>query len=157
MTIDDGGWLLIANVPPAPDGYWEHNASSRSVTTPIADLTTFGMLLPADVDSLGLAYSEVLFTDTTTNNWFTVDRTSTFYLHYYRGSCGDPAVSNQAFAVTGRSSGSGDLIANWVSFCPNAIDTVTTDGFGCGATIFVIFDTSCGHATGATRLRVYVR
>src|SRR5262245_49870460 len=92
MTVNGGGWTLIANVPPAPAGYWESNASSLAVTTPITDLSKSGMLLPDAVDKLRLAYTEVLFTDTATNNWFTVLSTSNFYLHNYRGSCGDQSV-----------------------------------------------------------------
>jgi hypothetical protein len=82
MTLDDGGWLLIANVPLSPNGYWEYNASTRSITTPITDLTTVGMLLPASVDALHVAYSEVLFTDTSSGNWFTVPSTSAFYVSH---------------------------------------------------------------------------
>jgi hypothetical protein len=157
MTLDDGGWLLIANVPLAPNGYWEYNASTRSITTPNTDLTTVGMLLPASVDALNVAYSEVLFTDTSSGNWFTVPSTSAFYLHNYQGTCGDSMVIHDTtFSDSHRSSGSGDLYANWANGCPNDIDSVLTQGTGCQAA-FVVFDTSCAPGASAVRVRAYVR
>jgi hypothetical protein len=160
MTLDTGGWLLIANVPLAPKGYWEQNASTSAVTTPITNLATLGMLLPDSVDRLGVAYSEVLFTDTLTGNWFTVDRTSAFYLHNYRGTCGDSMVlkDHATFAVRARSSGSGNLSAYWESGCPNTADTVLTNlGSSSCNDLFVGFDLTCAPPVNTVRVRAYVR
>ncbi len=156
MTLNGGGWTLIANVPLAPAGNWEENASSRATTTPVTDLSTLGMLLPASVDKLGLSYTEVLFTDTSTNNWFTVPNTSKFYLHNYLGTCGDSQVIvNGTVSVTGRSIGSGNLLAYWDNKCPNTADLVTTQSLSC-ADAFVQFDTRC-IVNPAVRVRAYVR
>jgi hypothetical protein len=158
MAVNGGGWTLIANVPPAPAGNWESNASSFAVTTPITDLSKSGMLLPDTVDKLGLAYTEVLFTDTATNNWFTVLSTSNFYLHNYRGSCGDQSViSNGGIEITARSTGTGNLYAWWANGCPNNEDTITSGGQSCGG-LFVHFDKSCNGGTDPmNRVRAFVR
>jgi hypothetical protein len=157
MTLDGGGWMLIANVPQAPKGYWEKAMSTSAVDVPPADLSTIGVLTPDVVDKLAIPYTEVLFTDTSTKNWFTVAESSDFYRHNYRGTCGDNQVvaGGHGFAVTGRSSGSGDLAAYWLSGCPNQSDFVTTQGSSCG-NLFVAFDVSCSSAFD-TRVRAYVR
>jgi hypothetical protein len=159
MTLDGGGWMLIANVPPAPPGFWEHNAQTYAGSTPLTDLGTTGMLLPATVDGLGVPYAEVLFTDTFKNNWFTVAKTSNFYLHNYNGSCNDANdVNNSLFSVTGRSSGAGELDALWANGCPNTSDYVASQNpANCGSA-FVLFDQSCSPLpTGSARVRAYVR
>lgn len=156
MTINGGGWTLVANVPLAPNGHWEQNVLTKVTTTPLTDPSAIGMLLPARVDALGLGYAEVLFTDTSTNNWFTVASTSAFYLHNYRGLCNDPdVIENSAFAVESRSSGTGNLTAWWGNDCPNGSDLVVAGGQSCG-NLFVSFDTRCDNSP-TTRLRAYVR
>jgi hypothetical protein len=156
MTIDGGGWMLIANVPLAPNGFWEKNAETHGTTVPVTDLATVAMLVPDDVDKLGVAYSEVLFTDTSTNNWFTVSSTSAFYRHNYQGTCGDPMVINNAgFPVTGRSGGTGNLTAWWANGCPNPVDSVSA-GAGSCPSLFVQFDTYCGGGPDV-RVRTFVR
>jgi hypothetical protein len=115
------------------------------------------MLLPDTVDGLGLGYSEVLYTDTVTNNWFTVASASAFYRHNYRGSCGDPQViQNGQFAITVRSSGAGNLQAWWGNGCPNNTDTVTSGSQSCQA-LFVHFDSNCGGVDATSRVRAFVR
>jgi hypothetical protein len=114
------------------------------------------MMLPASVDALGVSYSEVLFTDTSTNDWFTVPRASPFYLHNYHGSCGDSMdYQDTNFPVSARSSGSGQLHADWANGCPNNSDMVTTQGTNC-TDIFVLFDTTCSGSS-TVRVQAYVR
>jgi hypothetical protein len=159
MTLDGGGWTLIANVPPAPKGNWEDNASTKSVNALIADLATVGMLLPETVDKLGISYTEVLFTDTASNRWFTVGSDSAFYTHNYHGTCGDPQViGDSPLPVKRRSSGSGDLFANWRNGCPNIMDNVgvVRDLNNCNNQ-FVFFDTACAPNNGTVWVRAYVR
>jgi hypothetical protein len=160
MTLAGGGWLLIANVPLAPAGFWEHNATTYAVTTPITDLTSNGMLLPATVDGLGVSYSEVLFTNTQTTNWFTVDSASAFYQHNYKGTCGDPMVigNHNTFPVTARSTGTGDLSAFWLNGCPNMVDNVLTNqGSSSCSDVFVAFDNSCSPSADTVKVRAYIR
>ena len=150
--------MLIANVPLAPNGFWEKNASTMATTNTPTSISSFGMMLPTSVDALGIAYAEVMFTDTSSKRWFTVSKTSPFYVHNYAGACGDPSVvENGSFQITGRSEGAGDLHAWWGNSCPNNVDTVTSGAETCTAA-FVNFDLRCvSGSEAAAHVQAYVR
>jgi hypothetical protein len=159
MTIDTGGWMLIGNAPLAPAGTWGSNLAN---VLP-ADLSTVGRLVPADVDRLNLPYTEVLFTDTVKQSWFTVPSSSPFYLQNYGGICGSSApVVNAPIGATACSDPTcdlypGQITAVWPSTCGGASGEYVIPGLlpSCGLAL-VLFDQTC-TAPADARVRAYVR
>lgn len=156
MTTDQGGWTLIANVPPSSSGQWEYNASTYVASELPDSLSRTGMVLPSRVDSKIPNYSEVMFMDSGLANWFVVSKSNSFYMHNYKGVCRDAEViTDRSFTISRASNGMASLYAFWSSGCPNNADRVTTGGNECART-FVNFDMTCRPAAG-TMIRAFVR
>ncbi len=165
MTTDGGGWTLIANVRPAPGGYWESNMERFGSAAFPSSLATESLVRPMDVDRSLLSYREVIFMDSGLGTWFVVEKANRFYLSNYQGVCNDRNVlanSNFTALRTSRTSGAATLYANWANSCPNSVDNVqfmdSSAGSGhlSGECAFVNFDNSCAMAEG-TRIRAFVR